>query len=180
MAETRWLGDDEQRTWRKLVAVLMKLPAALESQLQRDADMSHFEYWVLAILSDSPERSRRLSMLAAQANSSLSRLSHVITRLEKKGYVNREPCPDNTRAMLAVLTDTGHAKLAESAPGHVEAVRTLVFDGLSPDQLNDLDRACTEILARIGGPDPVQPRTGVKGAAMTSPADDAEDAGSGR
>jgi DNA-binding MarR family transcriptional regulator len=158
MPETRWLSEDEQHTWRKLVAVVMKLPAALESQLQRDADMSHFEYWVLAILNDSPERSMRLSMLAAQANSSLSRLSHVVTRLEKRGHVVRRPCPDNTRAMLAVLTDAGYDKLVEAAPGHVEAVRTLVFDGLSHDQLQDLDRACSEILARIGGPDPVQPR----------------------
>ncbi len=158
MAETRWLSEDEQRTWRKLVAVVMKLPAALESQLQRDADMSHFEYWVLAILNDSPGRSVQLSMLAAQANSSLSRLSHVITRLEKKGYVTRRPSPDSTRAMLAVLADDGYEKLVEAAPGHVEAVRTLVFDGLSADQLDDLHRACTEILIRIGGPEPVQQR----------------------
>ena len=156
MADTRWLSDEEQRTWRKLVAVLMKLPAGLETQLQRDAEISHFEYWVLALLSEAPRRAMRLSALAAQANSSLSRLSHVVTRLERKGLVAREPCPDSSRSMLAVLSDRGHAKLVAAAPGHVDAVQALVFDGLTPEQLGELDRACTAILERIGGP-PVPP-----------------------
>ncbi len=152
MSQTRWLTADEQQTWRKLVAVLMKLPAGLEAQLQRDAGISHFEYWLLALLSEAPDRAMRLSALAAQANASLSRLSHVVTRLERKGFVTREPSPDSTRAMLAVLTDKGYAKLVDTAPGHVEAVQSLVFEGLSPDQLGDLDRACTAMLERIGGP----------------------------
>jgi DNA-binding MarR family transcriptional regulator len=156
MAETQWLSEAEQRTWRKLVAVLMKLPAGLEGQLQRDADISHFEYWVLALLSEAPDRAMRLSALAAQANSSLSRLSHVVTRLEKKGFVNREPCPDSSRSMLAVLSDNGYRKLVAAAPGHVQAVRSLVFEGLGAEELSDLDRACDAILGRIGGP-PVPP-----------------------
>lgn len=152
MADTEWLSEEEQRTWRKLAAVLMKLPGALESQLQRDSGMTHFEYWVVALLSESPDRSLRLSTLASQANASLSRLSHVVTRLERKGWVRREPCPDSSRSMLAVLTGEGYDAVVAAAPGHVGAVRSLVFAGLGPDELGELDRACDALLHRIGGP----------------------------
>jgi DNA-binding MarR family transcriptional regulator len=152
MPETPWLSADEQRTWRKLAAVLMKLPGALESQLQRDSGMTHFEYWVIALLSECPGRSLRLSTLAAQANASLSRLSHVVTRLERRGWVRREPCPDSTRSMLAVLTDAGYDAVVAAAPGHVAAVQALVFEGLGPESLGELDRACEALLDRIGGP----------------------------
>jgi DNA-binding MarR family transcriptional regulator len=157
MAETRWLSDEEQRAWRKLVAVLMRLPGALEAQLQRDAGVTHFEYWVIALLSEAPERALRLSTLAAQANASLSRLSHVVTRLEKRGWVVRRPAADGSRAMLAVLTDDGYDKVVASAPGHVQAVQSLVFAGLSADQLGELDRTCSTLLARLGEPRPAPP-----------------------
>jgi DNA-binding MarR family transcriptional regulator len=157
MAETRWLSDEEQRAWRKLVAVLMRLPGALEAQLQRDAGVTHFEYWVIALLSEAPERALRLSTLAAQANASLSRLSHVVTRLEKRGWVVRRPAADGSRAMLAVLTDDGYDKVVASAPGHVQAVQSLVFAGLSADQVGELDRTCSTLLARLGEPRPAPP-----------------------
>lgn len=149
MADTRWLSEDEQRTWRKLVEVVMKLPAALESQLQRDADITHFEYWVMALLSESPDGALKLSTLAGKANASLSRLSHLVTRLENKGWATRRPSEDGSRSMQAVLTDTGRTKVKESAPGHVDAVRALVFEGLTPDELAELDRACGHLLDRI-------------------------------
>lgn len=151
MTETRWLSEEEQRTWRKLVEVLMKLPGTLDGQLQREAGMTHFEYWVIALLSEAPGRALRLRDLAAQANASLSRLSHVVTRLEGKGWVTREPCSDSSRSMLAVLTDKGYDTVVESAPRHVETVRAMVFDGLTTEQLGDLDRACGALLDRIGG-----------------------------
>lgn len=149
MDEPRWLDDDEQAAWRRLAAVILKLPSELESQLQRDASMSHFEYWVLAILSEAPDRSLRLSQLAAQGNTSLSRLSHVVTRLEKRGWVTRQPCPDDARATLAVLTDVGFEQVLAAAPGHVEAVRRFVFDGLDASGVRDLSRVCDAILDRI-------------------------------
>ena len=149
MDEPRWLDEDEQHAWRRLAAVVLKLPAELEAQLQRDSGMSHFEYWVLALLSEAPDRNLRLSQLAAQANASLSRLSHVITRLEKRGWVSREPCPDDARATLAVLTDDGWDELVAAAPGHVEAVRGAVFDALDGDDVRELARICDAILARI-------------------------------
>lgn len=151
-AEPRWLEDAEQHAWRRLAAVILKLPSELEAQLQRDAGMSHFEYWVVALLSEAPDRTLRLGQLAAQANASLSRLSHVVTRLEKRGWVTRRPCPDDARATLAVLTDDGWDQVVAAAPGHVEAVRRYVFDGLDAADVTELARLCEKILDRIDAP----------------------------
>jgi DNA-binding MarR family transcriptional regulator len=151
--EPRWLDAAEQHAWRQLAGVILKLPSELDAQLRRDAGMSHFEYWVIALLSEAPDRTLRMSQLASQANASLSRLSHVISRLEKRGWVTRRPCPDDARATLAVLTDTGWHQVVETAPGHVAAVHQLVFDGLDSDDVDDLARLCAMILERIDTPD---------------------------
>lgn len=149
MDEHRWLDEDEQRAWRQLAAVVLKLPTELERQLQRDAGMSHFEYWVLALLSEEPDRRLRLSELAERANASLSRLSHVITRLEDRGWVCRAPCPGDARATLGVLTDAGWDQVVSAAPGHVAAVRTLVFDALGDADVAALERVCGAIADRL-------------------------------
>ena len=149
MQEPRWLDDEEQRAWRQLAAVILKLPAALEAQLQRDAGLSHFEYWVIALLSEAPDRSLRLSQLATQANASLSRLSHVVSRLEGRGWVTRRRCPDDARATLAVLTHAGWEQVVAAAPGHVDTVRRLVFDGLDSGDVTELARLCRKILDRV-------------------------------
>ncbi|MBV9379711.1 MAG: MarR family transcriptional regulator [Streptosporangiaceae bacterium] len=119
-------------------ALLFRLPAALDAQLQRDAGISHFEYMVLASLSEAGDRTLRMSDLAAMASGSLSRLSHVVSRLEARGWVRREPCPSDGRYTYAILTDAGFRKLAAIAPGHVEAVRALVIDALNARQLRQL------------------------------------------
>ncbi|WP_430332764.1 MarR family winged helix-turn-helix transcriptional regulator [Rhodococcus sp. ACT016] len=134
---TKWLTDAQQDAWRALVSLVTRLPAALDTQLQRDSDLTHFEYFVLAVLSESPDRRLRLSELAGQANASLSRLSHVVTRLEKRGWVRRESVA-GTRGAFAVLTDDGMAKVVEAAPGHVDTVQALVFEGLDDDQVAQL------------------------------------------
>jgi DNA-binding MarR family transcriptional regulator len=141
--EPRWLTDEEMQTWLALVGVLIDLPNALDAQLQRDAGISHFEYQVLAMLSESPDRTLRMSKLAFLANGSLSRLSHVVNRLEKRGWVRRSPDPADGRYTLASLTESGWAKIVEAAPGHVAAVRALVFDPLTAvqkRQLRDIGR----------------------------------------
>lgn len=152
MDEPVWLDEQQQHAWRKLAAVLTRLPAALESQLQRDSDMSHFEYWVLALLSEAPERALRMSALAEQVNGSLSRLSHVVTRLEKRGWVVRRPCPDDARATLAVLTEQGYEAIVDAAPGHVRTVREAVFERLDPDDVAALERLCSLVLEGIRTP----------------------------
>ncbi len=146
---TRWLTEAEQRAWRRLGAMTMLLPAALESQLQRDAGLTHFGYWVLAMLSESPDRSRRRSELAALANGSQSRLSHLVSKLEERGWVRRERVGDDGRGYAAVLTDAGYQKLVETAPSHVAEVRRLVFDVLSPQQVRALDEICAAIVAKL-------------------------------
>ena len=144
--EPRWLNEDELETWFALVSVLTRLPAALDRQLQRDAGISHFEYQVLAVLSETPERTMRMSRLALIADGSLSRLSQVVSRLEKRGWVSRAPDPTDGRYTLATLTDTGWEKLVAAAPGHVEEVRRLVFDPMTKAQrrqLRDIGRRIT-------------------------------------
>ena len=148
-AEPQWLSAQERAAWLSLVGVMVKLPAALDAQLQRDSDMSYIEYMVLAMLSEQPERRLRMSELAATINSSLSRLSHVAKRLEGQGYLRRAPDPTDGRYTNAELTDSGLAAVVASAPGHVAAVRSLVFDALTPDQMRGLRDAGDRILAKV-------------------------------
>lgn len=148
----RWLDEDEQRAWRSLAAVLLKLPSELEAQLQRDAGMRHFEYWVLALLSEAPDATLGLSTLAARANASLSRLSHVVTRLERRGWVERRPDPDDGRATLAVLTEPGRDQVVAAAPGHVATVRHFVFDALDAGDVARMEQVCDTIVARLDEP----------------------------
>jgi DNA-binding MarR family transcriptional regulator len=142
-----WLSDDEQRTWRRFAAVLELLPQALDAQLQRDADISHFSYWIMAMLSEAPGRSLRMAELAERTHASQSRLSHMVARLEEQGLVRRERCASDARGSVAVLTEAGVAKIERSAPDHVETVRSLVFDPLTPAQIDQL----AEISTALGG-----------------------------
>src|SRR3954462_14976075 len=123
----RWLDEEQQRTWRAWLTVSELLPRTLDAQLQRDAGLSHAAYVVLAMLSESPSRSRRMSDLARRANQSQSRLSHTVARLEDRGWVRRERAVDDGRGNLAVLTDEGWDVVRSVAPGHVDAVRDAVF-----------------------------------------------------
>ena len=149
----RWLSTDELRAWLPVGGLLLKLPAALDAHMQRDSGLSHFEYLVLAGLSEAPGRTRRMSELAALANGSLSRLSHVVKRLEARGWVERRACPADGRYTNAVLTEAGWAKVVASAPGHVEAVRTLVLDALSTAELDQFGALARRILARLNAGD---------------------------
>lgn len=136
--EPRWLSAEEQRTWLAVVAMVTWLPDAVDAQLQRDAGVSHFEYQVMAMLSMSPQRTRRMSEVAALANGSLTRLSRTVDRLEKRGWVNRRPDPEDGRSTLAVLTDEGWDKVVTTAPGHAAEVRRLVLDPLTRTQVRQL------------------------------------------
>jgi DNA-binding MarR family transcriptional regulator len=146
MDEPRWLTDEEQQAWRRFIEVLVKLPAALEGQLQRDAGLTHMGYLVLATLSERDDRRLAMSRLARKASASLSRLSHVVARLEAHGLVRRERDPEDGRVQIAVLTDEGFAKIESAAPGHVDAVRHLVFDRLTPAQIRQLSKLCDALL----------------------------------
>jgi DNA-binding MarR family transcriptional regulator len=148
-AEPRWLTDEERDAWMPLAGLMMRLPAALDAQLQRDSGLTHFEYLVLMGLSEAPDRTRRMSELAAFVSGSLSRLSHVVSRLERRGWVRREPCPGDGRSTNAILTDAGWDTLVAAAPGHVAEVRRLVIDDLTETQLRHLRDVGRQIVSRI-------------------------------
>jgi DNA-binding MarR family transcriptional regulator len=145
-----WLSDEQQAAWRPFVALLLRLPAALDAQLQKDAGITQFDYLVLSGLSETPGRTLRMSELAATANSSLSRLSHVVSRLEAKGWVRREPCPGDGRFINAVLTDEGLQKVVATAPGHVAAVRERLIGTLTEEEFAQLGAISAKVLAAQG------------------------------
>jgi len=145
----KWLTAGELESWLSLVRLTMWLPWSIDQQLQRDSKLGMVEYQVLAMLSKSPGRTLRMSSLAVMTNASLSRLSHLVKRLEERGLVRREPDPADGRFTHAILTDEGFRILAEAAPGHVAHVRSLVIDALSPEQLRRVGRAADHIMSRI-------------------------------
>ena len=147
--QPRWLTPAQLDAWKSVTLMLPRLLTALETQLQRDAELSYVEYYVLAGLSDQPEHTMRMSQLAILTNAELSRLSHLIRRLEKRGYVRREPDPSDGRYTNAILTDVGYANLAAAAPGHVARVRELVIDALDDTALCALRDSAERILDRI-------------------------------
>jgi DNA-binding MarR family transcriptional regulator len=147
--EPRWLTSAQQRAWRELTTLTAHLPAALEAQLKREAGLSYLEYYVMAGLSDRPDRAMRLSDLARFTNSELSRLSHLVSRLEQRGFMKRViDCTDG-RYTKAVLTDAGYAHLAESAPAHVAEVDKFVFDVLDDADVEALRRCAEKINKRL-------------------------------
>jgi DNA-binding MarR family transcriptional regulator len=146
---TRWLGDEERRSWLRLIAVAELLPAALDAQLRRDAGLTHFEYFVLAMLSEAPDRTLRMSKLAQRTNATLPRLSHVMRRLENRGLVERSVCPEDRRATNATLATAGWDAVVAAAPGHVQTVRRLVLDPLTSAEVAQLGRICTSLLTTL-------------------------------
>jgi len=147
--EPRWLDREEMTAWLRLIAVAERLPGVLDTQLRRESGLTHFEYQVLAMLSDAPDRTLRMTSLSRQTNATLPRLSHVVKRLEDRGLVQRSVAPEDKRAINALLTDAGFAALAEAAPGHLATVREHVFDPLSGDQVRALSEALGAILTHV-------------------------------
>ncbi|MCF6379872.1 MarR family winged helix-turn-helix transcriptional regulator [Nocardioides KLBMP 9356] len=147
--EPQWLTEDERAAWLAASAVLIRLPAALDAQLQADHGLTFFEYMVLAVLSEREDRTLQMSDIAAATSSSLSRLSHVVKRLEAQGLVRRERVPGAGRRTNAVLTDAGFAKVVAAAPGHVARVRDLLVDAVPAEDLAALRRIGETVLGRI-------------------------------
>ena len=149
VVDTPWLDGDEAAAWVRLAAVLELLPGILDSQLRADSDLTHFEYLVLAMLSEAPRWTLRMTELAAETNATLPRLSHVVRRLEGRDLVERFPCPQDARATNVRLTPVGWTKVRDSAPGHVANVRKHVMDALNPDQVGQLTEITEAILGRL-------------------------------
>ncbi|MDQ0000384.1 MarR family winged helix-turn-helix transcriptional regulator [Pseudarthrobacter sulfonivorans] len=149
MTEPRWLNADERRAWLAILSINTLLPAALDSQLHTAGKVSLFDYNVMAMLSEAEGHFLPMSQLAARTSSSLSRLSHVVSKLEKRGWLERRPHPRDARVTTAHLSDVGMATLVDLAPGHVEAVRTKFLDALTDRDVNDLARISEKIVARL-------------------------------
>ncbi|WP_329300509.1 MarR family transcriptional regulator [Streptomyces sp. NBC_00659] len=148
---TRWLTAAEQHAWRSYLSASSLLEDAIDRRLQAEAGMPHLYYSILAKLSEAPERRLRMTDLAEAQKITRSRLTYAVTRLEKDGTVRREGCPTDKRGHMAVLTDEGTALLERVAPGHVETVRTAIFDHLTPEQVRQLDEICGTITRAIQG-----------------------------
>ncbi|WP_100447781.1 MarR family winged helix-turn-helix transcriptional regulator [Glycomyces xiaoerkulensis] len=147
--EAPWLDDAEMEAWLAVIGLVMRLPAALDDQLRREAGLSHFEYGVLASLERAEDRTMRMSDLAYLCNGSLSRLSHVARRLEEAGLIERFQCPTDGRSTLAKLTEPGLHRLVEAAPGHVRLVRELVFDELDEGEVAEFGALARRLVDRI-------------------------------
>ncbi len=148
---TRWLDDDEQRVWRAYLAVSRKLFSAIDRQMQDESGMPQTYYIILAMLSEAPNRSLRMSELADIVSSSPSRLSHAVDRLEERGWVRRERDPADRRGNRTVLTEAGWGVVQQSAPGHVRTVRENLFDLVTPEQLAVLDEVFTRVQTHLEG-----------------------------
>lgn len=149
MPDTRWLDEDEQRTWRSFLTATRLFFDSVERQLQQDAQLPHAYYEILVRLSEAPDRTLRMSQLASTSLSSRSRISHAVARLEETGWVTRSPCLDDRRGALAQLTDDGLAYLQGAAPGHVELVRRNLFDALQPEQVAALRDISDTIIGHL-------------------------------
>jgi DNA-binding MarR family transcriptional regulator len=144
-----WLTAEQLASWLSVVRLVTWLPWSIDQQLRRDSKLSMVEYQVLAMLSTRPGRTMRMSSLAEVTNASLSRLSHLFSRLEGRDLVRRETDPTDGRFTNAILTDAGFRTLAEAAPGHLAHVRSLVIDVLSAEQLRRMGRDADRIMSRI-------------------------------
>lgn len=149
MTGERWLTDQEQAAWRRLIRIVQLLPGVLDSQLRRESRLTHFEYFTLAMLSEAPSRTLRMSALATMTNATLPRLSHVVTRLEQRGLVYKNTSLMDKRATDVTLTDQGWDTVVDAAPGHVRTVLEHVIEPLDDKDIADLERIAGKIARRL-------------------------------
>ncbi len=144
-----WLSPAERSAWLATAAIMISLPAALDARLQQQTGLSFVEYMVLAVLSENDDRTMQMSDIAAGVSVSLSRLSHIVTRLEKQGLVRRARIPGSGRRTTVTLTGDGYTTVAAAAPDHVRTVRELYIDTLEPDDLDRIHRIGVAVAKRV-------------------------------
>lgn len=152
MDDTPWLTDDEQLTWRRWLALDAQLHALLHRELQRDSDLSLPDFDVLVQLTDDERGRLRIAQLAEALQWERSRLSHHVTRMARRGLVEKEECADDGRGSFVVLTDAGRAAIERAAPSHVRTVRRVFFDAMTSEEAAVLGDLAARVLARIDGP----------------------------
>lgn len=157
MAEEKWLTEAEEESWLALVGTILRLPTQLDAQLTKRANLTFFSYLVLAMLSESPERTLTMTELANLSSSSASRLSHVVAKLEKRGWIQRSTSPEDGRVTLATLTEAGWEGIVDTAPSHVAHVRQLIYSQLTEQDVADLTRVLTKITTNVESCPPTTP-----------------------
>lgn len=143
------MSDEEQRIWRCWLSTTALVPVVLNRELQAEAGLSHSDFSVLVHLTDDPEGRLRITDLARQLTWEKSRLSHHVTRMERRGLVAREQAPDDGRGAFVVITPEGRAAIEKAAPGHVRTVRSLMFDELTSEEVEGLGAVLGKIQARL-------------------------------
>src|SRR5439155_18727391 len=146
MAKPRWLDDRQQRVWQGYLHLNQDVIAALEQQLTRESGLSGADYRVLVPLSEAPDGLLRARDLGTEIGWDRSRLSHHLTRMERRGLVGREECTEDARGLMVRLTRAGRRTIEEAAPGHAEAVRRYFFDQLCNDEIETMAAAFDRML----------------------------------
>ena len=136
--DTKWLDEDELAAWVRLAAVVELLPGVLDSQLRRDAELTHFEYFVLAMLSEAPQRTLRMTALARRPTPPCPGCRTWSAAGGSGPGATDSRVREDARATNARLTPAGWSKVRDSAPGHVANVRQHVMDALTPEQVVQL------------------------------------------
>ncbi|MBP2328950.1 DNA-binding MarR family transcriptional regulator [Kibdelosporangium banguiense] len=149
---TKWLTDEEQQAWRGLIHMTAQLNTRLNRQIQDEHDISLADYGVLARLHDAPEPGLRARDLEATLAWEQSRLSHQLSRMQRRGLVERHECLDDRRGAAFAITATGRTAIEDAAPGHVIAVRRMLFDHLTPGEVTWLAELTTRVTDRLGDP----------------------------
>lgn len=147
--ETPWLTEKQQEVWRRWLRINAVLPATLHRELHTDAGLSLSDFDVLVHLTDRPGGRVRVNDLARALHWERSRVSHHVTRMERRGLIRREECPEDGRGAFVVITPAGRTAIEQAAPGHVQTVRDLVFDTLSDDELDSLRDITRKVLSRL-------------------------------
>jgi DNA-binding MarR family transcriptional regulator len=169
--ETRWLSPAEQQAWRAFIGACRRLFAEVDGHLQLVAGIPHAYYEILVRLSEAPGRELRMTQLADASFSSKSRLSHAVARLEERGWIERAACPTDRRGQVARLTDEGFAALESAAASHVEQVRQLIFDQLTPLQVGQLQEISEAIDAGVESASSSPAAAACRAAREDAPAD---------
>jgi DNA-binding MarR family transcriptional regulator len=148
-SDVRWLTAREERVWRRWQTLNARLSATLHRELQDDAGLSMPDYEVLVHLTDSREGRIRVTDLARLLQWERSRVSHHVTRMESRHLVHRAECAEDGRGAFIVITPQGRAAIEQAAPGHVNTVRRLIFDALSPEEIDALATVIDKALAQL-------------------------------
>ena len=148
-SEVRWLTAEEERVWRRWLTLNARLSAMLQKELHDDAGLSVSDYEVLVHLTDTPEGRVRVTDLARLLQWERSRVSHHVTRMESRHLVQRVECAEDGRGAFVVITAPGRAAIERAAPGHVNTVRRLFFDALSPEEIDAFAVVIDKAMARL-------------------------------